>query len=86
MDTRKVQYIKRIQITSNDFTAMFNELLLACMPKPNPMLHLFEWLCTRLMEAEVNEKLDVYKNGRADAPVTEGIQSMETEYSPGGSI
>ena len=38
-----------------NFTTMFNELLLECLSKPDPMLHLLEWLCKQLMEAEVNE-------------------------------
>ncbi len=29
------------------------ELLLQCMTQPDPMLSMLEWLCTRLMETEV---------------------------------
>lgn len=53
-------------MTRNDFATMFSELLLECMAKPDPMLHRIEWLCTRLMEAELNEKLRAYKNERTD--------------------
>ena len=31
------------------------ELLLQCMTQPDPMLSMLEWLCTRLMEAEVDQ-------------------------------
>lgn len=40
-----------------DFTTMFNELLLDSFSRSNPMLHLLEWLCAQIMEAEVNEKI-----------------------------
>ena len=33
------------------------ELLLQCMTQPDPMLSMLEWLCTRLMEAEVDQQL-----------------------------
>lgn len=33
------------------------ELLLQCMTRPDPMLSMLEWLCTRLMEAEVDQQL-----------------------------
>ena len=31
------------------------ELLLQCMTQPDPMLSMLEWLCTRLMETEVDQ-------------------------------
>lgn len=33
------------------------ELLLQCMTQPDPMLSMLEWLCTRLMETEVDQQL-----------------------------
>ena len=33
------------------------ELLLQCMTQPDPMLSMLEWLCTHLMEAEVDQQL-----------------------------
>ena len=51
---------------------MFNDLLLECITKPDPMLHLLEWLCAQLMEAEVDSKLAPVKgNEQARAPVIE---------------
>ena len=35
------------------------ELLLQCMTQPDPMLSMLEWLCTRLMEAEVDQQLSL---------------------------
>ena len=43
---------------------MFNDLLLECITKPDPMLHLLEWLCAQLMEAEVDSKLGAGKGER----------------------
>ena len=33
------------------------ELLLQCVTQPDPMLSMLEWLCTQLMEAEVDQQL-----------------------------
>ena len=46
---------------------MFNDLLLECLAKPDPMFHLLEWLCTQLMEAEVDSKLGACKSERSDS-------------------
>lgn len=54
-------------MTRKDFTTMFSDLLLECIAKPDPMLHLLEWLCTQLMEAEVNNKLGAGKCERSDS-------------------
>lgn len=48
-------------MTRKNSTTMFNELLLECMTKPDPMLHLLEWLCAQLMETEVGSKLGAGK-------------------------
>ena len=42
------------------------ELLLQCMTQPDPMLSMLEWLCTRLMEAEVDQQLGAEKSQRTD--------------------
>lgn len=42
------------------------ELLLQCMTRPDPMLSMLEWLCTRLMEAEVDQQLGAEKSQRTD--------------------
>ena len=51
-------------MTRKNFTTMFSDLLLECMAKPDPMLHLLEWLCTQLMETEVDSKLGAGKGER----------------------
>lgn len=38
------------------------ELLLESVGQPDPMLHMLEWLCSALMEAEVSAKLGAEKN------------------------
>jgi putative transposase len=43
-------------------TTDLTELLLKCMAQPDPMLSMLEWLCTRLMEAEVSGIVGAEKN------------------------
>ena len=43
------------------------ELLLQCVTQPDPMLSMLEWLCTQLMEAEVEQQLGAGKSERADS-------------------
>ena len=43
------------------------ELLLQCITQPDPMLSMLEWLCTQLMEAEVDQQLGAEKSERADS-------------------
>ena len=38
-------------------TTNLTELLLQCVTQPDPMLSMLEWLCTHLMEAEVDQQL-----------------------------
>ena len=38
------------------------ELLLQCLSEPDPMLAMLDWLCTRLMEAEISMKVGADKN------------------------
>lgn len=38
------------------------ELLLQCVTQPDPMLSMLEWLCTELMEAEVDQQLGAEKS------------------------
>ena len=42
------------------------KLLLQCITQPDPMLSMLEWLCTELIEAEVNQKLRAEKSQRTD--------------------
>ena len=43
------------------------ELLLKCVTQPDPMLSMLEWLCTQLMEAEVDQQLGAEKSERTDS-------------------
>lgn len=43
------------------------ELLLQCVTQPDPMLSMLEWLCTELMEAEVDQQLGAEKSERSDS-------------------
>lgn len=57
-------------MTRKDFTTMFNELLIECLSKPDPMLHLLEWLCSQLMEAEADKSSGLARvNVQIAAPV-----------------
>lgn len=47
-------------------TTNLTELLLQCVTQPDPMLSMLEWLCTHLMEAEVNQQLSAEKSQRTD--------------------
>ena len=43
-------------------TTNLTELLLQCVTQPDPMLSMLEWLCTELMEAEVDHQLGAEKS------------------------
>ena len=43
------------------------ELLLQCVTQPDPMLSMLEWLCTQLMEAEVDQQLCAEKSERSES-------------------
>ena len=45
------------------------ELLLQCVTQPDPMLSMLEWLCTQLMEAEVDQQLGAEKSQRPDVRI-----------------
>ena len=47
-------------------TTNLTELLLQCVTQPDPMLSMLEWLCTELMEAEVDQQLGAVKSQRTD--------------------
>ena len=53
------------------------ELLLQRMTQPDPMLSMLEWLCTRLMEAEVDQQLGAEKSQRTD-----GRSGYRSGYRP----
>ena len=47
-------------------TTDLTELLLKCVAQPDPMLSMLEWLCSQLMEAEVDQQLGAEKSQRTD--------------------
>ena len=53
------------------------ELQLQCVTQPDPMLSMLEWLCTQLMEAEVDQQLGAEKSQRTD-----GRSSYRSGYCP----
>ena len=53
------------------------ELLLQCVTQPYPMLSMLEWLCTQLMEAEVDQQLGAEKSQRTD-----GRSGYRSGYRP----
>ena len=58
-------------------TTNLTELLLQCVTQPDPMLSMLEWLCTELMEAEVNQQLGAEKSQRTD-----GRSGYRSGYRP----
>lgn len=58
-------------------TTNLTELLLQCVTQPDPMLSMLEWLCTALMEAEVDQQLGAEKSQRTD-----GRSGYRSGYRP----
>lgn len=58
-------------------TTDLTELLLQCMTEPDPMLSMLEWLCDRLMEAEISSKIGADKSQH-----TSDRQSYRSGYRP----
>ena len=58
-------------------TTNLTELLLQCVTQPDPMLSMLEWLCTELMEAEVDQQLGAEKSQRTD-----GRSGYRSGYRP----
>ena len=52
-----------MKINEKEDNAITNltELLLKCFCQPDPMLRMLDWLCTQLMEAEVEQQLGAKK-------------------------
>ena len=42
-------------MAQKNHTTDLTELLLKCVAQPDPMLSMLEWLCSQLMEAEVDQ-------------------------------
>lgn len=53
------------------------ELLRQCVTQPDPMLSMLKWLCTQLMEAEVDQQLGAEKSQRTD-----GRSGYRSGYRP----
>lgn len=74
---------------SEKSTTNLTELLLVCATQPDPMLSMLEWLCDRLMEAEISAKICADKSehtsGRnsADSGGTGGIRQRRFHLSHG---
>ena len=58
-------------------TTDLTELLLKCVAQPDPMLSMLEWLCSQLMEAEVDQQLGAEKSQRTD-----GRSGYRSGYRP----
>ena len=58
-------------------TTDLTELLLKCVAQPDPMLSMLEWLCSQLMEAEVDQQLGAEKSQRTD-----GRNGYRSGYRP----
>ena len=58
-------------------TTNLTELLLQYVTQPDPMLSMLEWLCTHLMEAEVDQQLGAEKSQRTD-----GRSGYRSGYRP----
>ena len=58
-------------------TTNLTELLLQCVTQPDPMLSMLEWLCTELMEAEVDQQL-----GAEKSQCTDGRSGYRSGYRP----
>lgn len=44
----------------------YHKSVLKCMAQPDPMLSMLEWLCAKLMEAEVSQQLGAEKSKRSN--------------------
>ena len=62
------------------------ELLLQCMTQPDPMLSMLEWLCTRLMETEVDQQLGAEKSQRSDGRLSQRLPSEPSGHTYGDDV
>lgn len=58
-------------------TTNLTELLLQCMTEADPMLSMLEWLCDKLMEAEISAKIGAVKSEHST-----DRQSYRSGYRP----
>ena len=69
-------------------TTNLTELLLQCVTQPDPMLSMLEWLCTHLMEAEVDQQLGAEKSQRTDGRrrLPQRLSSTPLGYPDGNNV
>ena len=69
-------------------TTNLTELLLQCVTQPDPMLSMLEWLCTHLMEAEVDQQLgrrEKSAHGRQER-LPQRLSSTPLGYPDGNNV
>ena len=62
-------------------TTDLTEILLECMGAADPMLHMLEWLCDQLMEAEVSSQIGARRMSKA-----QNVQATGVDIVPGAWI
>ena len=64
------------------------EILLQCMGKADPMLEMLKWLCNRLMEAELSDRIGADKHERSDIRSSYrcGLPAQTSRYTHGHHV
>lgn len=57
-------------MANKNYTTSLTQLLLQSMNTPDPMLHMLEWLCEQMMEAEVSAQVNAARNEHSDVRQT----------------
>ena len=75
-------------MAQKNHTTDLTELLLKCVSQPDPMLSMLEWLCSRLMEAEVDQQLGAEKSQRTDgrSGYRSGYRPRLLDYQDGNDV
>ena len=69
-------------------TTNLTDLLLQCVTQPDPMLSMLEWLCTHLMETEVDQQLgrrEKSAHGQQDR-IPQRLSSTPLGYPDGNNV
>lgn len=61
---------ERTLMANKNYTTNLTQLLLQSMNTPDPMLHMLEWLCGQMMEAEVSAQVNAVRNEHSDVRQT----------------
>ena len=64
-------------------TTNLTELLLQCVTQPDPMLSMPAWLCTHLMEAEVDQQLGAEKSRARTEEADTAAAIVHAAWIPG---